>query len=96
MRLIVFIIIAVCAFGVTATTLLATEEEPVPLSALQAARGSDDVLPDEVLSSPVAKHDLGDPGSARRVGSFHGGTYYFMRAREGSKVCLVRHAPSGT
>ncbi|HEX2084591.1 MAG TPA: hypothetical protein VHF89_02835 [Solirubrobacteraceae bacterium] len=87
--LLVAIAIAVAAIAATSGTLFATDYQ-APFQALAEERGSDDALPAAVLSSPVAQHDLGDPETARRVGSYSGRTYWLMRGLE-DRVCLVSY-----
>lgn len=85
------IMLSALAFLAAGASTLIASDETWPYRVLEETRGSDDALPQEVLDSATAHHDLGDRDSARRVGEFHGSTYYLMEGAAEETVCLVRH-----
>lgn len=87
-----FVLCVVAMIAAGAATLVASDAR-APYAVLSEPRKASDKMPSGVVKSPTARHDLGDPASARYVGTFHGGTYFIAEGANREDVCLVRHEP---
>ncbi|HEV3000084.1 MAG TPA: hypothetical protein VGW75_05025 [Solirubrobacteraceae bacterium] len=85
------ILVCVLAFLTAGAAALRADGSERPFAVLAEPREADDALPADVLASPTARYDLGDPATARRVGRYRDGTYYVVDGADAGHVCLVRH-----